>query len=238
VVRVDPKAIARINLKDTSTWPKPPVKGPFITGTPSRSRPTKRGEKSLFDAEGGEWRPKPEDDRHHFHWDYKPPQKNSKWLNLEVNDIPTLKEGGNLPLKKGLSMLKMKYFRNFDQDCNSVVISASSRHEYGDGLELLRRQLKEHERTGAPIYLWDPEVIKYYPPYLLPGDPFPTLENFLLTAKECRDLIEIFEEFYVNGGGGFIDYSTEALGKVDLADYYITLDDDFIRLAFTDDFEY
>jgi len=73
------------DMTDPSTWPKPPVEGECEVGDPSRSKPRKRGEKSLWDSAGGEWRPhKP--DKHHpkGHWDHKPPGPNSLWINVPV----------------------------------------------------------------------------------------------------------------------------------------------------------
>ena len=72
-----------IDLKDPSTWPKPPAKGPFTPGPPSRQKPLNRGEKSLYDSEGGEWRPHLPDKYHDkFHWDYKPKGKNKPWKDI------------------------------------------------------------------------------------------------------------------------------------------------------------
>ena len=69
-----------INPKNPATWPKPPGKGPFTPGPPSRAKPRNRGEKSLYDPEGGEWRPHLPDKYHDkFHWDHKPPGKNKPW---------------------------------------------------------------------------------------------------------------------------------------------------------------
>ena len=63
-----------IDLGDTDTWPAPPGDGPFTEGEPSRQGPRERGEKSLYDKDGGEWRPHLPDKYHpRGHWDYKPP---------------------------------------------------------------------------------------------------------------------------------------------------------------------
>ncbi len=78
-------------LNDTKTWPKPPAKGKFKEGKPSRKKPGERGEKSLYDENGGEWRYFPGDDRHNPHWDYKPPGKNQEWQNIPIDDLPPLK---------------------------------------------------------------------------------------------------------------------------------------------------
>jgi RHS repeat-associated protein len=62
-----------IDMTDPSTWPKPPVEGPCKEGDPSRSKPKNRGEKSLYDENGGEWRPHLPDKHHpNGHWDHKP----------------------------------------------------------------------------------------------------------------------------------------------------------------------
>ena len=51
-----------LDMKDTSTWPSLPSGGTYspsgtYTGQPSRDKPRERGEKSIWDANGGEWRP-------------------------------------------------------------------------------------------------------------------------------------------------------------------------------------
>jgi hypothetical protein len=77
-----------IDMGDTTTWPKPPGEGPFIEGEPSRNGPRERGEKSLYDKDGGEWRPHLQDKFHpKEHWDYKAPadpkgNKFPEWDNI------------------------------------------------------------------------------------------------------------------------------------------------------------
>lgn len=67
----------------------PTKNGPFKEEKPSRNKPASRGEKSLYDSEGGEWRI---DKGTHGnpHWDYKPPVKNGEWINIDFfgNIIP------------------------------------------------------------------------------------------------------------------------------------------------------
>ncbi len=46
------------DMKDANSWPKPLVSGKLQLGKPSRAKPIKRGEQSLYDKLGGEWRPK------------------------------------------------------------------------------------------------------------------------------------------------------------------------------------
>jgi RHS repeat-associated protein len=73
------------DLTDPSTWPTPPVPGKCKEGDPSRSKPRSRGEKSLWDPEGGEWRPHKPDVYHpEGHWDYKPAGPNNPWINVPV----------------------------------------------------------------------------------------------------------------------------------------------------------
>jgi hypothetical protein len=76
----------KTDLTDPSTWPRPPREelGPYREGDPSRQRPRARGEKSLYDREGGEWRPHKPDKYHpQGHWDYKPPSPwNAPWENV------------------------------------------------------------------------------------------------------------------------------------------------------------
>jgi len=80
-----------IDMTNPQTWPKPPVEGEVTPGEPSRKKNRERGEKSLFDKKGGEWRPhKP--DKHHDegHWDYKPPGENTPWENVYKKDLPAV----------------------------------------------------------------------------------------------------------------------------------------------------
>ncbi len=93
-----------IDMKDTSTWPTPPtggtygVTGDFTVGLASKDYYNKRGEKSLYDKNGGEWRPSKLDQYHDSpHWDHKPYQWNDnrnenigKWENIDFagNKIP------------------------------------------------------------------------------------------------------------------------------------------------------
>ncbi len=76
---------SKVNMKDPSTWPQPPGDaGPYSEGTPSRAKPAARGEKSLYDSQGGEWRPHLPDSWHDTpHWDYKPPGPNQPWQNID-----------------------------------------------------------------------------------------------------------------------------------------------------------
>ncbi|HIP83470.1 MAG TPA: hypothetical protein EYH19_07865 [Desulfocapsa sulfexigens] len=73
------------DMTDPSTWPDPPVEGECTEGDPSRSKPRKRGEKSDYDEQGGEWRPHKPDKYHpEGHWDHKPSSPNSPWTNVPV----------------------------------------------------------------------------------------------------------------------------------------------------------
>ena len=89
-----------IDWKDTSTWPTPPtggtygVTGDFTVDLASKDKYGERkGEKSLYDKNGGEWRPA-KLDRHHDvpHWDYKPYEWNDNqnrniggWKNIDLS---------------------------------------------------------------------------------------------------------------------------------------------------------
>lgn len=81
-----------IDRKDISTWPRPHVSGKLREGLPSRARPIRKGERSLYDKYGGEWRPGVIDKYHNLHWDYKPPGKQSEWGNISINNMPTRKK--------------------------------------------------------------------------------------------------------------------------------------------------
>jgi hypothetical protein len=74
-----------VDMTDPSTWPTPPTDSPCEVGEPSRTKPRSRGEKSIYDEEGGEWRPHPPDKYHpELHWDYKPPGANSPWRDVPI----------------------------------------------------------------------------------------------------------------------------------------------------------
>jgi hypothetical protein len=60
---------------------------------PTKAGPLSRGEKSLYDQYGGQWRPHPREKHHNLHWDYKSAGKCTKWLNIPINNLPTLKKG-------------------------------------------------------------------------------------------------------------------------------------------------
>lgn len=74
------------DMSHPKTWPDPPTdKKPLHEGLPSRKKPRERGEKSLYDSEGGEWRPHKPDKYHpEGHWDYKPPGKDRPWQHKPV----------------------------------------------------------------------------------------------------------------------------------------------------------
>jgi hypothetical protein len=75
-----------IDMTNPATWPTPPGKGPFTEGPASRPSEAAKGGESLYDTEGGEWRPHLPDSWHpDAHWNYKPPGKNAEWLNLDEN---------------------------------------------------------------------------------------------------------------------------------------------------------
>lgn len=97
---------ANIDFTDTSNWPTPPsggdfgVSGDFTEGTASKEPYKGRGEKSLYDDQGGEWRPSKVNVVHHVedrHWDHKPydwnenqQQNIGEWMNIDFdgNRIP------------------------------------------------------------------------------------------------------------------------------------------------------
>ena len=82
----------KIKMDDTRSWPEPPARGKLQEGLPSRQKPRMRGEKSLYDEKGGEWRYAREDKYHNPHWDYKE-SPSSSWKNIPINDKPILKNG-------------------------------------------------------------------------------------------------------------------------------------------------
>lgn len=79
------------NLYDTKTWPRPPIHGKLREGLPSRIKPRKRGEKSLYDENGGEWRYDVGDKYHNPHWNYKPSGNNQEWQNIPIGKLPPRK---------------------------------------------------------------------------------------------------------------------------------------------------
>jgi hypothetical protein len=68
-------------------WPTPPGEEPFTSGTPSRMKAAQRGERSIFDKNGGEWRYDINGHQTDYkpHWDYKAPGKNAPWQNIYDN---------------------------------------------------------------------------------------------------------------------------------------------------------
>jgi hypothetical protein len=73
----------------------PPVAEPgkLTVGPASRPAERKEGGKSLWDANGGEWRYYPEDKWHNPHWDYNPHDqpKGAPWQNVPIGDLPPRK---------------------------------------------------------------------------------------------------------------------------------------------------
>ena len=86
-----PSKKPRPKLDDTKTWPSPPKQSRYKEGEPSRIKPRSRGEKSLYDEDGGEWRYSPEDKYHNPHWDHKPAGKTQEWQNVPIENLPILK---------------------------------------------------------------------------------------------------------------------------------------------------
>ncbi len=69
--------------------------GPFVEGPASLKEYRDLGEVSLYDSDGGEWRPHPPDTHHDAHWDYKVKtmsrgQNVGRWRNIDLSgeDIP------------------------------------------------------------------------------------------------------------------------------------------------------
>ena len=97
----DAKFWSSIDFTDTTNWPTPPsggtygVSGPFSEGPASKKTYRDDGEKSLYDAQGGEWRPSKVNIVHDVedrHWDYKPYKWNDnqnrnigKWMNIDFS---------------------------------------------------------------------------------------------------------------------------------------------------------
>ena len=78
-----------VDMTNPETWPKPPVEGELTPGDPSRNKPKERGEKSLFDEKGGEWRPHKPDKYHpDGHWNYKPKGDNMPWEDVFIKILP------------------------------------------------------------------------------------------------------------------------------------------------------
>ncbi len=70
------------NPWDELNWPRPPKEDSFTIGNPSRQKARSRGEKSLYDSSGGEWRWDANGHGHGPHWDYKPSGNNQPWTNI------------------------------------------------------------------------------------------------------------------------------------------------------------
>jgi len=75
----------------------PPVADPggLNVGDASRDKERERGGKSIWDANGGEWRGAPEDKWHNPHWDYNP-HNGAKGGGVPWQNVPH----GDLPVKK------------------------------------------------------------------------------------------------------------------------------------------
>lgn len=83
IANVDDFDWGTIDMGDTNTWPSPPIEGKLSEGNPSRLKPRQRGEKSLYDEKGGEWRPHKPDKYHpRGHWDHKPNGINQEWQDI------------------------------------------------------------------------------------------------------------------------------------------------------------
>lgn len=76
-------------------WPKVPIDGSLRVGLPTKNKPLSRSEKSLFDQYGGQWRPHLRDGKqgHNLHWNYQSSTKYAKWLDIPINNMPTLRKG-------------------------------------------------------------------------------------------------------------------------------------------------
>ncbi|MCP4089673.1 MAG: RHS repeat-associated core domain-containing protein, partial [Gammaproteobacteria bacterium] len=73
-----------IDMGNPDSWPSPPTDEPVAEGPPSRSKPGKRGERSVYDHTGREWRPHLPDKHHPVgHWDTKGPKKSAEWQNVD-----------------------------------------------------------------------------------------------------------------------------------------------------------
>ena len=70
------------NPWDEINWPKPPKDDTFTIGNPSRQKANNRGENSLYDSSGGEWRWDANGHGNGPHWDYKPSGNNQPWKNI------------------------------------------------------------------------------------------------------------------------------------------------------------
>jgi len=87
----DGKIDGDTDMTDPESWPSPPADSPCEVGDPSKTKPRNRGEKSLYDKDGGEWRPHKPDKHHPGHWDHKPGgNPNNQWKNIDLdgNIIP------------------------------------------------------------------------------------------------------------------------------------------------------
>ncbi|MDX9925296.1 MAG: RHS repeat-associated core domain-containing protein [Ignavibacteriaceae bacterium] len=83
IANVDDFDWGAIDMGNTKTWPSPPIEGKLSEGNPSKLKPRQRGEKSLYDEKGGEWRPHKPDKYHpRGHWDYKSKGTNQEWQNI------------------------------------------------------------------------------------------------------------------------------------------------------------
>jgi len=104
----------KADMKDTNTWENPPGGGKFTPGDPSKQKPKQRGEKSLYDERGGEWRPhKPDKFHPEGHWDYKPKGNNTEWENVYPSFV--IPSNANFFQKMQILYQEWKYKRELEQ---------------------------------------------------------------------------------------------------------------------------
>ncbi|WP_279611778.1 phage minor head protein, partial [Candidatus Sarmatiella mevalonica] len=118
-----------VSKYDIDTWPTVPINGKLIEGLPSKAKPRSRGEKSLYDIYGGEWKPHTIDPRHNLHWDYKGRDRCDEWMNIPINGkVPKIIEKSVYKSfkYKEANMLRVRCFDDFD---NGPQILIAGMHE-------------------------------------------------------------------------------------------------------------
>lgn len=180
-----------VSKYDINTWPTVPINGKLVEGLPSKNKPRSRGEKSLYDIYGGEWKPHTIDLRHNLHWDYKPAGKCTEWLNIPINgkEPKIIKKHKYLKYRK-MNMLHVRCFDDFDSGPQILI--------FGDAEDYLKAGKYLSNKKSA--LLNDKNCFRYFPPEINFRD-----EWLVINEAECQELAKLFIRF-ANNPGCYHDY--------------------------------
>ena len=193
-----------VSKYDINTWPSVPINDTLKVWPPSRVKNKLKGEKSLYDIYGGEWRPHVIDKRHNLHWNYKPAGKFTKWLNIPINGkVPKIIEKHKYKFSryKKSNMLQVRYFDDFSGS-PQILISGTHQDYSHTAKYLFNKQ---------SALLNDKNCFLYYPPLI------PFLDEWLvINQQECKELSELFQRIGSDPGYGYhYYYDLESQKNVD-----------------------